>query len=267
MLPWRAGRGLVLALAALAEGPFALAQAAPPQVVDVPSRPGVSVRVLAQQPAQPRAVVLLLPGGDGAPRIADDGSVGRMANNFVIRTRALYLAQGIATVVVDAPSDHGRPPYLAGWRHSPEHVADLAAVLRWAGQWAHAPAWLVGTSRGTESAAEAALRLQGMPGLAGLVLTSTILDDPRTTAVPELPLDTLRLPVLAVHHARDTCRVSAYADLPRLIVRLPTGVPGQVRVVQGGTSTGDACRAMAWHGFNGAEPEVVREIAAWILAH
>lgn len=62
------------------------------------------------------------------------------------------LVQGIATVVVmDSPLDRGRPPYLGGCRHSPEHVDDLTAVLRWAAAWAQAPACLVGTSPGART--------------------------------------------------------------------------------------------------------------------
>jgi hypothetical protein len=36
--------------------------------------------------------------------------------------------------------------------------------------------------------------------------------------------------------------------------------------IDGGTSKGDPCEAMAYHGFNGKEEEVVTIIANWITA-
>jgi hypothetical protein len=36
-------------------------------------------------------------------------------------------------------------------------------------------------------------------------------------------------------------------------------------VVGGGTSEGNPCQALAYHGFNGIEAEVVQRIAAWML--
>jgi hypothetical protein len=36
--------------------------------------------------------------------------------------------------------------------------------------------------------------------------------------------------------------------------------------VRGGNSKGDPCEAMAYHGFNGLEDEVVGRIANWIRA-
>ena len=35
---------------------------------------------------------------------------------------------------------------------------------------------------------------------------------------------------------------------------------------RGGENYGDACEAMAYHGFNDLEKEVVQRIAAWITA-
>src|SRR5262249_62324919 len=99
--------------------------------------------------------------------------------------------------------DRQYPPYLSGFRGTREHVMDLKAVIAWVRKKADVPVWLVGSSRGTQSAAYAATYLTGADGPDGLVLTSTMLTDTKEFAVPSLPLERLRIPVLVVHHCRD----------------------------------------------------------------
>lgn len=237
------------------------------KVVDTPTRPNVTVRSVALLPAEPKAAVILLAGGDGGLRIFPSGSIGRLDNNFLIRSRNLFAVQGIATVAVDAPTDRMQSPYLGGFRSTDEHANDLGAVVDWLAAETKRKVWLVGTSRGTQSAASAGIKLQNNPHLAGIVLTSSILVDAISQAVPAMPLDTLQLPVLVVHHEKDSCRVTHFSDLQRLIDKLPTESATQVIVFAGGVSWGDPCQAMAYHGYNGLESDVVKRIAQWVLSH
>ncbi len=148
------------------------------QVVDVPTRDGVKERILFITPPAPQATLLLLPGGHGGLQVFPNGSLQWGEGNFLVRSRQLFVAQGVAVAVVDAPSDRLSPPYLNGFRQTPEHVADLKALIAWARTQSKGPVWLVGTSRGTQSVAYVATELQGPDGPDGLVLSSTILTDP-----------------------------------------------------------------------------------------
>lgn len=261
MAPWRRAAAALVASWAL----LAAAQTAP-QVVDIPTRPGVTQRLLVQAPPQPRASVLLLPGGHGGLRIHPNGSMQWGDGNFLVRSRQLFVDQGLRAVVVDAPSDRQRPPFLEPLRQSPDHAADLKAVIAWLRTQGPGPVWLVGTSRGTQSAAFVATQLTGPEGPDGVVLTSSILKDERSRPLPQMPLSKIRVPVLVVHHEDDACRVCRMADMPALMQALQ-GVP-KVELVtfKGGQTTGDPCAAFAYHGYNGLEPEVVARIAGWILA-
>ena len=85
--------------------------------------------------------------------------------------------------------------------------------------------WLVGTSRGTQSAgyiATEASPAQGGPD--GVVLTATILKNSNEhsgdRAVPKMPVYKLGIPVLVVHHEQDGCRLCAPSDLPLLMDKL-----------------------------------------------
>jgi pimeloyl-ACP methyl ester carboxylesterase len=236
------------------------------QVVDIPTRPGVTQRLLLIKPAQPRAVVLLLAGGHGGLRLFDNGTPRWGDNNFLVRSRALFAEQGLAVAVLDVPSDRQRPPFLEGFRQTAEHAADLKATLAWLrSQWG-LPVWLVGTSRGTQSVAFVATELAGPEGPDGIVLSSSILTDELSRAVPAMPLERIRVPVLVLHHERDGCRLCAFSQVPALMDGLKNAPRKQLLAFKGGISEGDPCHAMAHHGFNGIEADVVRQAAAWMLA-
>lgn len=234
------------------------------EVINLPTREGVTQRLLYLGLDAPKAVAVLLVGGNGGLRIATDGSLGALAGNFLARTREQFVAHGIAVALVDAPSDRQTAPYLSGFRQTPEHAADLKVVIAELRQRTGRPVVLVGTSRGTQSAAAVALRLQDEGGPDAVVLTSSILSDAGGRAVPQMPLETLRIPVLVTHHQEDGCKLCSYADLPLLVARLPAA--HQVLTYQGGRNAGDPCEAMAYHGYNGIEERVVRDIAQWMLA-
>ncbi|WP_443083489.1 alpha/beta hydrolase [Variovorax sp. PBL-E5] len=238
------------------------------QVVDIPTRPGVTQRFVHLAPDKPRAAVILLAGGHGGLRIFPNGSFGWGDGNFLVRTRELFAQQGLVVAVVDAPSDRQSAPFLSGFRQTPEHVADLKAVIAWLRDQTGVPVWLVGTSRGTQSAAWAATQLpRADGGPDGLVLTSTILSDPRSRAVPAMPLERVAVPVLVVHHQQDGCALCAFALTPGLMEKFTAAPRKELIAVSGGISRGDPCEAAAYHGYNGVEADVVGRIAAWITAH
>jgi len=236
------------------------------KVVDIPTRPGVSERVVVLTPEVTKAAVVLFAGGHGGLQIFPNGSFKWGEGNFLMRTRQLFADQGLLVVVVDAPSDRQSPPYLSGFRQRPEHVADIKAVIAWVREQAKLPVWLIGTSRGTQSAAFVATELNGPEGPDGLVLTSTILIDDKGRPVPAMALDKLHIPVLVVHHELDGCSLCSFSDVPKLMEKLGGAPRKQLLSVSGGQTRGDPCEAYAYHGFNGIEREVVTQIATWIVA-
>jgi len=236
------------------------------KVVDIPTRPGVSQRLLVLPAPEPKAAVVLFAGGHGGLQIFPNGTMQWGEGNFLVRTRQLFAQHGLFTVVVDAPSDRQSPPYLSGFRQTPEHVADVKAVIAWLRTQAKVPVWLVGTSRGTQSAAYVATQLPGAEGPDGLVLTSTILTDRKGRPVPAMELDRLRVPVLVVHHEHDGCKLCSFGEIPALMAKLDHAPRKQLLSFKGGENRGDPCEAFAYHGYNGIEPDVVAQIAAWIVA-
>src|SRR5262249_39250774 len=239
------------------------------RVVDVPTRPGVSQRFLFLSPREPRATVVLFAGDHGGLHIAADGrfQYGNLAVNFLVRSRQLFVKHDLAVAIFDAPSDREGLPcrFRAGFRQTPAHAADIKAVIAWIREHVEAPVWLIGTSRGTESVGYVATQLRGRDGPDGIVLTSTILAD-GDRSVPAMELETLRIPVLVVHHEQDGCRFCLFRDMPALMHKLDAVPVKELIAVNGGVSSGDPCTAFAYHGYNGIERVVVARIAEWIVS-
>ena len=259
------GRLTRTVLVLLCVGAAAPAWAQTERVVDIPTRPGVTQRILVLGPEKPTAAVILFAGGDGGLRLTPQGDISWGKGNFLVRTRALFARQGLLVAVIDAPSDRQLPPYLSGFRQTREHAADVKAVIAWIKKEAAVPVWLVGTSRGTQSAGSIATSLplaDGGPD--GIVLTSSILTDPRGRPVPDMPIDRIKVPVLVVHHELDGCALCRYADINALMGRLTATPRKELLTFDGGTSKGDPCEAFSYHGYAGIEGEVVAKIAAWV---
>jgi hypothetical protein len=218
----------------------------------VPTRPGVQVPCLTVRDpgAEPTRMVLLFAGGLG--RVGPE-ALTNPAANFLVRSRALFVAPDIAAAVLDAPSDHA-DGMSDRFRMGPEHAEDIGRVMDFLQ--ARFPRvtgfYLVGTSRGTLSAACAGRQLEGR--LKGIVLTSEVLFSAR-------PLKGATVPVLLVHHRHDGCKASAYRDAQGLARDL--GAP-LITVDGGSPPVTGPCEPGSPHGFWGREAETVGEILRWI---
>lgn len=245
--------GVMLALASL--GASAQGQSS-----RVATRPDVTVTVYWEASEGAKATVLLFPGGAGGFGKLADGKPS--SQNFLVRSMAYFLANGFNVAIFGKPSDTGDLDYPD--RVSDKHMADIRAVLDFVKQKSPAPIWMVGTSRGTVSTTAAAIRIPD-PAIAGLVLTSSIVSYNKVGAVPRQDLSAIKLPVLLVHHSRDACRICDPSQVPGILNGLKNAAAKKLVMIDSGASpTGDACEALHWHGFIGAEKEAVDTIAGWI---
>jgi len=235
------------------------------RVADVPTRPGVTQRLLLIEPPGAKALVVLYAGGHGGLQISPQGAMGWGRGNFLIRSRQLFAEKGLMVAVVDAPSDRQDGAYFDGFRQTREALEDARILIGWLRERAKLPVWLVGTSRGTQSAAYIATELQGRDAPDGIVLTSTVLTDKRERAVLDMPLGRITVPVLVVHHENDQCASSLFSGVSWLMRGLSASARKDLIAMRGGENKGDPCEAFAYHGYNGLERDVVARIAAWIV--
>jgi hypothetical protein len=233
-------------------------------------RPGVTEQfaLLPAEDGPAKASVILFVGGDGRVGLRPD-NLDQRFGNFLARTRGLFAAQGLQVALLDSPSDHRQ---LGSWRVSADHAKDIAAVIRFLRAKANVPVWLVGTSRGTVSAAVAAGRLAGAPPDSrpdGIVLTSSISVPSRVepTTVYDTDFDAVRVPVLIVAHKDDRCKVSPASAAPRLARAFSHASKIETMIFEGGDPPrSDPCMPFAQHGYLGIEAKVVTAIANWIKA-
>lgn len=222
------------------------------------TRPGVTQQFLLVRPdAAPVASVVLFTGSEGVVRVT--------GGNFLVRNRQRFAGEGFLVAVVDMPSDR-KTGY--GWfRTSKEHAQDIAGIIGALRREAPVPVWVVGTSMGTVSAANAAARLKD-GGPDGVVLTSSVTRRSAVarSTVGDVDLEEIRVPTLVVHHESDRCVVTPLVDasmLTRLLKRAPKKA---FMTFQGGAPVGDPCGGFSAHGFMGIDAAVVTAIADWIKA-
>ena len=246
---------------------FLLLLAAPAnaaEVADLPSALSGTQRVWYDTPANPWAIAILFMGGDGNAAITPDGTITR-GGNFLIRTRAMWLSQGIAVVIPDKPANL---PELYANRLSPGYAQDIRAVVGYARSRSRAPIWLIGTSQGSNAVANGAASLT-RGEIAGAVFSSSVTRiggrAQATDTVFGATLSAINVPSLIVSHEDDGCRVTPASDAPRLRAAL-TGAPRtEIMLFTGGSPPRSApCEAMAQHGFLGIEQDVISRIAAWM---
>jgi dienelactone hydrolase len=230
-------------------------------IITLPTRGGVTQSYLLSAPASGKAqvVAILFPGGAGktdleretARKVPDRG-------NFLVRTRHLFAGNGVAAVVMDAPSDQSGG-MEDGFRLGEAHAEDIGKVVadlkkRFPGL----PVFLVGTSRGTISAASAGKRLG--KEIDGVVLTATVFLASKTQpGLSGFDYSSIPSPLLFVHHVEDGCAYTPYASAKQLADRFPL-----ISVSGGRPPQSKPCEAMSQHGFLGKETETVDAIAKWL---
>jgi predicted esterase len=233
-------------------------------IVTLDTRQNITQKILIEQSDNPVANLILFAGGKG--KIKLNNGEYKNNNNFLIRSRQLFINKGYTTILIDAPSDKkSKLGMLKGFRNSQKHVKDIEAVIDYVRSLSNKPIWLVGTSRGTESAAYAAIHLNDK--IDGVVLTSSISrTDNKGTSVTDLALDKITVPVLAIHHKEDKCK----ATIPKVIKSIKSKAYNSSRVETKLFSGGDEpisknpCQARTYHGYLGIEKKVIESIARFI---
>ncbi|HEX5023583.1 MAG TPA: alpha/beta hydrolase [Candidatus Binatia bacterium] len=237
------------------------------EIVTLPTRAGVTQSYfLTSIPKNLHAVAVLFPGSGGVIQLRTENGKPRFnQGNFLVRSRAEFVKRGVVAAILDVPSDQ-----QSGWGMSDEfrlgdaHFNDMSAVIedlekRFPG----VPLFLVGTSRGTISAAALGARLGQRA--AGAILTSTMFrQTPRNSMEPgqglsRFDFSTITVPLLFVHHVSDQCASTPYGEAARLSERYPL-----ITVFGGASPRSGPCDAFSQHGFLGKESETVEEIVNWM---
>lgn len=256
------------------------------KLVEIETRPGIALKLILIKPEKPVASVILFAGGKGKLKLSS--AFGRPfinggKNIFVVRTRKDFAKHGLMVALVDMPSDYyknvGKHYWWIDWpnrrelfRMSDEHAQDIKAIAAYLKNESNVPVWLVGTSRGTISATNGAIRIKD--NIDGLVLTSSItrtkvewrrIHATYPNYILDMRLNSITVPTLLVAHEDDKCISTPAEGAQKIKNRLINSKDVEVMYFSGGKAAIDnECWGRSAHGFYGIEEEVVSAIANFI---
>jgi hypothetical protein len=253
---------VLLASALTTQAAAAGPQAAAPteRVFDLPLHHGDHQRALYAAPAHPKATIVMLPGGAGDVGIKRNGDL-RHDDNFVVRTRGLWVNRGYAVLIPDTINGDN----LRGLRSSPAYAALVGDLVGFAHTKSAGPVFLLGTSQGSIAAMNGAAHLDPAQ-LAGVVLTESVsrLGGSHETVFQADPQD-VRIPALVVANRDDQCDVAPPEDAPKIAAAMIHSPQASVLYVQGGVDRSHKpCGSLTPHGYYGIEQSVVDQIATWM---
>ena len=276
----RAALLLLSAAACLAQAQPAAADGRCGEMLSIATHGGSATRYAFLPP--PRAIppespitLVLLAGGSGHVDLDEHGCARALVGNSLVRSIPLFAAAGFGTALVDAPSDFQGGDGLGGFRVAARHAEDIGKLIAGLRARTHGSIWLIGTSRGTISAANAAARLAGPSAPDGLVLTSALMSGQSNAkkswvaqTVFDLPLEDIRMPLLVLGHAEDKCLRSPPTLMGRIVARTH-GKRQQLVTLSGGPGYAgppglEACEGHAPHGYVGQEAELVAGIGRFV---
>jgi pimeloyl-ACP methyl ester carboxylesterase len=198
------------------------------------------------------SIVLLIPGGGGVRIGGESGSTVPLRPDGFLAMLSDRLG---AAALAGNPPDHGE--LALGFRETAAHAADVGSVVdALAGRYPGVRIFLLGISNGAVSASFVGGRLGDK--VSGVILASAsnqVFENGSAAAI--------KVPVLVVHHRRDSCLPYRYiADKAKWYPLLLVDDASKPR--PGGGAAPD-CGGTSAHVFSGRETEVVQAIADWIV--
>ena len=195
---------------------------------------GGKLKFVLLKPDNPKAAVVLIPGGRGYLDLDSDGDIYKQKKSFLVVNREGFLDKGLMVAVFNPPE--GIEDLQRVYRMSEKHGQDIQAVVEYLKKKANVPVWLIGHSRGTFSAANGAIRLGNL--VSGLVLTSTITKSrekyeiykTHPNAVLNMDLASIKVPTLVLANKPDSCASSPASNAEKVMKALTFSSAAAVKV-------------------------------------
>jgi dienelactone hydrolase len=203
------------------------------------------------------AILLVIPGGNGMINLKTQGGKIRhdLNNNLFIRSTTMLHERAIGLAMPDVPSDRDKGINVT-FRKGREHSADLMAALKeLRTRYPKAKIYLASSGSGGISALFAA-------GNIGRDLDGIILAGVDSNQVHAYDHSAVKIPVLMLHHAADSCDSSPFIEAKEVADRYSfTLIP-----FSGGAPDKDKnpCLFQTKHGLFSLDGKAVETIGGWI---
>ncbi len=222
----------------------------------------VSIDYMVHAAAMPKAVLVLIAGGQMTAGITGDintGQVTAAGGNFLVRSAHLFAAQGYTVITVDRPDDFfddtlGSTSGFAydGYRTSVRHAVDISSIVN-AENINHLPVIILGTSRGAISAV-AQHPLASAISLSSPVTSGNGSPVDQNSGQPLVRPGTVDKAAHVIWHVKDGCSVSPPGGSAAIVSDFNPDAASNA--VQGGfddPAQPNPCQANTVHGFLGIE--------------
>jgi pimeloyl-ACP methyl ester carboxylesterase len=239
------------------------------QVIDVPEAGSETPTRTFYWPAQnPRALLLLIPGGDGHINLSPTQRDVRAEFYLILKELSLGSeADGVFDVVLFSnpdPIDKTSKGYPSG-RGSPAHLSRIRDVIGFYREKTRKPVWLMGHSNGAVSVTEY-LRYQAKRGelsqIAGLIVSSARSNTYFDTAP-------LSLPILFMHHRRDSCEMAqpgASLNNFKKVAAINAAHTSFIYVETGSPEAKPVCDS-GFHMYHDAAAEVAATLRTFMMSY
>lgn len=230
------------------------------EIRTIPVRPEVTLNYFFRTPAAggDRIVVMFTRGG-GQDNFRKEGDKFWFSEDFLMRSMDRFVALGYAVAAVGLPSD--LQLMTDRFRVSDDHYTDIRALCELLARDGYASIYLASSGSGSISVLPIANR--GLPPqVKGVILANQ--HHPDLLQAP-LAVDSVRIPVLMLHHEADACErflPEGAAKMRELLARVTKTT--LVTVSGGKEAAENVCDSLGPHGFYGVEDRVVQVIDRWI---
>ena len=182
------------------------------------------------------------------------------SQNPLARDRKDFAGAGLNYYLFNNPKEDKEGLSLL-YRKSSDHAERISNLIKYLKKKNNLPIILVGHSRGSVSVAAAANAL-GPQKIKGIVIMASLTAVNKKVTATFLMQNMLKkptVPVLVIHHQKDSCDVTPYLPAKNLAEKMNF----KLIAITGGGNTGDACGPLHHHGFEGKMPEVIQAIQKW----
>jgi hypothetical protein len=223
---------------------------------EIKSVPGTTLSYYVVNPRElPKTAFILFPGGDGVGHVISENGSIKLSKNFLVRTSDVY-AKNFTTVIIDSSKG-----LTDQYRNSPDQARHIQIIIEDLSRRGVNNFFLVGTSRGSLSAASLGAMLSDAR-IKGIILTASV------NKIDYVDLHRIKVPVLFVHHMNDGCRFSSYNEVKKTSQRLSQSTKVTFIDITGGLpAKSDHCQALSPHGFFGVENSATDAIISWARSH
>jgi len=215
----------------------------------------VSVKIIARIPDAAKAGVIIFPGGSAQLSMTADDRLDR-SFSFSSRSRDHYWPLGLATFLVDAPSDHlDKTGITTAFRASREFATDMRAVIALISKKFDKPLHAVGHSNG-------AIAVASLAAMPDLPVASYTLVGPNYVSTNTVAKTSYKKPVLIVANREDTCNFTSASGIETLAKSIDAPSVKVTWIDGGKNILGGPCGPFSRHSFIGAEEMAVNAIGA-----